>query len=475
MDLLRISFALGLPWLLGALVVHRIVPVAMAGRRALLLGYGFLVGVMLLTLLMRGLDAAGFGLHLIVLVPVVLLLIAIGALLEYRYPRPFGGVWLSQDYRDLPVWQKLLIAVLLTILAIRFGGLWLEVHWRPLFPWDAYMHWATKSRVWTDAQAIVPFVDYDEWLALQGRGVFTDNHPGYPITTPLLQTWMNLMLGRWDDALMNLPWVLVAAAGGMAFFGQARMAGIGPLAALVFCYFLLSMPILNLQVALAGYADVFMGIFYLAALMAFYHWSNTRFFWQGLLALLLAAGCFLIKNEALFWILALLPGLAAVFFPLRRLILLVGLGILFGVGVLLFFPPDLEVAGHTLAGLGLQFHSDAVIPLLQSLFWFSNWHLLFWMVGFMLLARVIIGFLSGTRWPRPLLALSLILGSAFVLFLVLFLYTGYAVTVVGQTSVGRIALQLAPSFVFFAMLLYQDLAKIPAIAFPLRSRGSRLD
>lgn len=458
MDFFRVIVALALPWLVGSLLIHALVPSLEVGRRALVLGYGYLAGVLVVTLLMRGLNAVGFSLDLVNLLSLVLPLIALGVLLAYRSRQPLGGVWLSKTYLELPLWQKTLAAVLLGLVAFRLGSFWLEVYWRPLYPWDAFMHWATKARVWTDAQAILPFVDYDQWLALRGEGVFTDNHPDYPIMTSLLQTWMNLILGRWDDALMNLPWPLLALAGGLAFFGHARLAGVGPLAAVFFAYLLLSLPLLNLQVALAGYADVFMSIFYLATVMAFYQWSRTREAWQGTLALVFGLSCLLIKNEGLFWLLALIPGLAALFLPRRWFWLTAVLGLLAVTMILAFLPPEVKVAGHTLARLNLHYRPDALLPLLQSLFVFSNWHLLFWLVATLLLAQVFDSSLTGRRWPNELFSLAMVLATAGVLLVTLFLFTKFSGGAIRHTAVGRITLQLAPAFLFLALILYRHLS-----------------
>jgi len=459
MALLRVVGALALPWLLGMLWVHWLIPSLDVGRRLLVLGYGYLAGVMAITLLMRGLDALGFRLDLVNLLCLVLPLIGMGALVAYRIRRPLGGSGLSGAYLELPWWQKLLAAALLALVALRLGGFWLEVFWRPLYPWDAFMHWATKARVWTDAQAILPFVNYDQWLSLRGEGVFTDNHPDYPITTPLVQTWMNLVLGHWDDALMNLPWPLLALAGGLAFFGQARVAGLNPMAAAFFSYLLLSLPLLNLQIALAGYADVFMGFFFLAAVMAFYQWCRTREIWQGILAVVFGFSCLMIKNEGLFWLLAFLPGLAALLLPRRWFWLTALLGLLILIMILAFLPPDMKVVGHSLARLNLHYRPDALIPLLQSLFFYSNWHLLFWLAAALLFAQVIGSYLTGQRWPNELFSLAMVLATAGGLFLILFLVTNFSGGAIRQTAVGRISLHLAPAWLFFALLLYQNLGK----------------
>ena len=94
-------------------------------------------------------------------------------------------------------------------------------------------------------------------------------HPDCPITTPLLQTWVNVALGQWHDSLMNLPWLLIWISLGLIFYAQARSAAIGPAISIAATYMVLSLPYLNVHVALAGYADLLLALCFLAALAAF--------------------------------------------------------------------------------------------------------------------------------------------------------------------------------------------------------------
>jgi hypothetical protein len=268
---------------------------------------------------------------------------------------------------------------------------------------------------------------------------------------------MSVSLGRWDDALVNLPWVLLLVAGALLFFGQARRAGVGPLAAVLFCYLLASMPMVNLQTALAGYADIFLGIFYLAAIAAFYQWLRTNDWHDGLLALVFALSCPLLKNEGLFWLLSFVPALALRFLPWRWFLLLVATGVGLAVAALMVIPEDLNVAGHTLASLRLDFRGEAFLPLLESLFVYANWHLLFWLLSALLVASLAVIFLTRTAWPMPLAAVGAALATAVALFFALFLFTGYAGGAVRHTADNRIMLQLAPALLFFAMLLWLNL------------------
>jgi hypothetical protein len=263
MDLLCVLVALALPALLGGLWLGLFVPPTTGGRTALVWGNGLLAGLLVIPMLMRLLDTLGMPLSFAATASVTGSLLLLAALAHaYHRRSPLRRPLPHTAWSSLPQGHKILIAFLSALLIIRLATLGLELLWRPLFPWDATMHWATKARVWFEAGRIVPFVENKEWLELGGEGVFTDHHPGYPITIPLLQVWMNSATGRWDESLMNLPWLLCLLGLGSAFYGQARASGASLVIALAFSYFLLSMPLINTHVALAGYADLFLGACY---------------------------------------------------------------------------------------------------------------------------------------------------------------------------------------------------------------------
>lgn len=464
MDAVRVILALGLPWLLGTLWLNLLVPTAVRFRRALILGYGYLAGLFALTWLMRAVDALGLRLDFPTLLLVLLPLIGWAARLHRKRPPVCSRMPdLSDQSARLPHWQKLVAVTLLAIILVRLGGLWLEVSWRPLFPWDAFVHWATKAKVWTHLQSITPFVDYDAWLAAGGEAVYTDRHPDYPKTVPLIQAWMNLALGRWDEALMNLPWVPLLGAAALALFAQARSAEIGPLAALFFVYLLTSLPMVNLQVALAGYADIYLALFYLAAVMAFFQWARTGDGWQGLLAIAFALACPLLKHEGLFWSLSLLVGLGVLRLPRAWWLGLAVLGGVLMFALLFAWPRALAVTQHALAGLDLRWRPEALALLARSLFVAGSWHLLFWLLAALVVARAIIAWRTRLPWPKPLSSLGMSLASAVLLLCWLFGLTRYADGAVQSTALARVTLHLAPALLFFAMMLWHDLATQGAV------------
>src|SRR4029077_8751279 len=171
---------------------------------------------------------------------------------------------------------RVLLWICTALIAIRLAGLAVEDALRPLLPWDAWAQWATKAIVWYRYGRMLPFVSPDEWLATDDPMRFMDTHSGYPATVPLLQVWTALCLGRWDESLINAPWPAMALALGLAFYAQVRRLGAGPAAAVLCTYLLLSLPFLDIHVALAGCADLFMAVAYGLATMALWHWARAR-------------------------------------------------------------------------------------------------------------------------------------------------------------------------------------------------------
>ena len=454
MEFVFTLMALAIPALLGSLWSGLLIPACMRGRRALVWGNGLLAGLLLIPLIMRLLDALGAPLTFGATAFFAVTLIVIALMLHGYGGYERRNIKLSEsDFAMLPVAYKLLFMLLFTLIAIRLGTLGLELLWRPLFPWDATMHWATKSRVWFDQAALVPFVENDLWLEMRGNGVFTDHHPAYPITTPLLQVWMTSALGRWDDSLMNLPWLLCLAALGTVFYGQARASGAGPIIAIVFTYLLLTMPLINTHVALAGYADIFLGACYATALMAFHNWSVRRQSWQAALAIFFGLSCTLIKNEGFFWLLTLVPALVVVLIPWRKALMLLIVALTILVGVLMLLPPDANIAGHSLNQLKFQYRPKA-LGSIASLFWVhDSWHLF----AYLLIPAFFLGFMMPGSNRSAYLGISTALACSLLLFLILFTFTGYAGGAVRFTAVGRISLQIVPGLMFLAMLLCNEI------------------
>ncbi len=463
MDILLTTTALALPVLLGGLWLNLLVPPQATARKALAWGNGTLLGLLLIPQFIWGLDALGLPLSFWAPAALTSALIVLAVVAGFLRKTPRQTLHPEmQALFAMPVSHKVLFVFLLLLLGLRLTTLGLEVLWRPLFPWDATMHWATKAKVWFEFKSMVPFVENADWLNTGGVGTFTDHHPSYPPTIPLLQVWMNLATGRWDESLMNLPWLLCLIALGAAFYSQLRNSGVSPAIGMAFTYLLLSMPLINTHVALAGYADLFLGAAYCGALMAFHNWVSTKQRWQALLMVLFAIACPLIKIEGYMWSLTLIPALVVVF-AARHAVARIGVLAITVVVVLatllLYRPAHIDQALHLLTGFNMEalyltgFDRKALLGIVKSVWLHDNWHLF----GYLLPVSLTLGLILPRAVTRSYRGILAALGSAVVAFLFLFLFTLFSQGAINFTGVGRLSIQLAPGLLYLTALLCNEI------------------
>jgi hypothetical protein len=445
------------------------------------LGYGYLLGLVVTTLL---LQLQGRLIDTLSIVPTALAL-TLSATIALRLIRSQRAV--VPPPRDaaaprMPLWTSIAGGLLILWLALRFIGLALEVWWQPLFPWDAWTTWAVRARVWTELETLVPFVSAQDWLADTSGFAYTVDAWAYPATVSLIAAWPALAIGSWNETAANLPWLGCAIALALGFYGQARLWGVSPLTALVFLWLLMSLPLLNTHVALAGYADLWMATALGFALMAFLQWARTGDRRQLILLLALAATATMIKQEGAVWALLFIPAWLAT--RLGGSWLLVLPGLLLGIGLALGITGGI---GAEVPGLGqVWFGLDRVelpsigrfdltyhavwTPVLKHLFLGGNWHLLGYLiilaVGWALFRAIREG---TTPWERGGLVWAI---SSLLALYVLFFWTDAYLWAIQGTSVNRVFMHFMPALVFWMMAIWWRTEQTAGTIPTTRSRTS---
>lgn len=440
---------LAITWLPAIAVLHRIVPIGLPGRRCIIAGYGLLLGFILVTLVMRLLNLLGIPFSLMAIGVAMTLVLLLSVLIPRRVeamPVP------SEPSMSLPA--KLLLSLCVVLGAAHLLFVSIEVLSTPIFSWDSKQHWAKQAKVFLEHRALVPHVKNIEWLSLYGEGVYTNLHPDYPVTLPLIQTWVAIAMGGWHDVFVNVPWLLCLVGMALVFFGQLRAAGVGVLIASIATYMLLSLPLLNAQTSLAGYADPFMSAAFLAAFAAFANWSRTRQGWQGLLVLACALTCVLLKQEGTYWAIAFVPALLVVFLGIKRGYAIIFCAIAVVILLLLFLPKNTSFAGHTIREMHFLYRPTSWLPLLEGAFVHDNWHLLAYFAVFTVGWSIASGDIA-REGVAP--ALTVLLGILF-LYLTLYLFTGYSTAAVQHTSNSRLLLHFMPGWLFMSALVYAGMA-----------------
>ncbi len=331
---------------------------------------------------------------------------------------------------------------------LRFVLLGIEVALHPLYPEDAWTHWATKARVWYEFRRMVPFGAPEAWFAADGAMYF-DTAPKYPPTMPLLQVWSCLVLGQWNDALMNWPWWALFVSLVCAIYGGLRRLEIGPVYALAGAFFCATLPLADTHVALAGYADLPLAVFYTMAALAFLHWTRSRAWTDGSLAVLLAVACTQIKNPGLPWALTLLPGVIVTLLPRRGIYVT---GVLFGIALLAL----VVLARTDTTVMNYHLHLDFDVAwdaLARSYLLLGNWHLLWY-------AAIASALLAWRQILAPrLLALTMVVASGVLFLIIVFGFSTARLWVTDQTTVNRATLHFAPLILVFVVMAYDAFTK----------------
>jgi len=359
---------------------------------------------------------------------------------------------------------RLLWWVMLVLVLVRLALLADEALLRPVFPWDAWSAWAVKPKTWMLLGRADPYVPLEQWLEPPQAAVRTIGAWSYPELLAWIEVWFASAAGGWNEPLVDFAWTGLLAAIALAMYGGARGFGLRPWLSMALAYALVSLPLIDAHVALAGYADLWLAGTLGLATLAWARWMVLRDPGQWLLAVGLALCLPSIKLEGAIWLLVFSAVVVLELLPPRwRRIVVVAAPALLAVGLLR--------GGFVLPMLGLGFVEVSweriAIPvvgtfelgwhrvgtsMLASLFELPNWHLLWYALpAFALLRwRVLV---RDDCARLLLLQLTLQLGFLFVLFF----FTQAGAWAQDYTSASRLLLQVVPGTFVLGMRLWQPL------------------
>ena len=442
---------------------------ALPGFWAMALGYGYVLGVLAATVLLRLMNALAIPLNFTI--PALLMAGAAAGSAWWTWRTARDHPAMGSVGAETPPWQRWLWVALLAWLAVRLITLALEAIWLPLFPWDAWSTWMVRPRAWLEARQLLAFQDAQAWLEDTTGRVYHIEAWRYPLTVSLIALWSALAGGQWQESWINLSWWMCGLALGLGFYGQARLWGARPLQALAFTWLLLSLPLVNVHMALAGYADLWLTAVFGLAAIAFMQWIRFRDRRQGVLALLLALFCPSIKQEGWVWLALFVPALLAAVWPKRYGLVLTGLLALLSCGLILglggvggFSVSESSMLSDILQTLGVS-HFRLVYwnswrPVIESLLILDNWHLLGYLVliallgAGCLLARQTARARDATGQRRELWTTTLFVLSLAAAFFGLFFLTEAGRWAEDFTSVNRIILHFVPALLFWALTVF---------------------
>ncbi|MDC0361540.1 hypothetical protein OAN12_00670 [Halioglobus sp.] len=471
--------ALILPWLLGTLLLKRLLNSSNACNWAIAVGHGFFAGIFSVTLLLRAFDSLNMPISF---TSVSISIVLCGAAILFyvnRAPVITPTVAPNAKLDRLPL---IVLSLLLALVTVRYSTLLIELTSRPMYAWDAWMNWAPKAVVWFRLGEMAPYVAPPEWLQTTDDVVYTlGNYQAstYPDTVPLLYWWMMLATGSSESSLVLLPWLLAPLALGFALYGHLRSNGVSPLMAGIAFYALVNMPYVNVHTALAGYADIWMAAAFSLSLFALSARESTGELRWTLLCVFWCIFAATIKRPGVFFAAFVLFGLArSILRPPHWLelgaigLVIAFLALAFTVGVTFDIPQvgqfKLDSTGIKVPSFGHQAFivTDITNRLLTTLLGMLNWNLLFYLTPLILIAFLGWGLQETYQQKNVVLVLAL----ATTFLALIYTFTDYSAQLMNLVTFNRTMLYLIPGFIYllFARLVreWSDNQTLPDKAHP---------
>jgi len=290
--------------------------------------------------------------------------------------------------------KKSAYVVLLIWIGIKILSVFMETGLRPIFAWDAWANWSAGAKIFLNAHSLMLDAATQDFF---GKNA-VDRNIFYPLHNSLLQLWMSLWLGRFDDTSVKFfsPVYLLCMA---VFFYDITSREVGRLYALALLAIVLSSPLLSYH-STEVYSDQMLGVYLLLASASFLKVM------RGSTVYCLPAGIFLaealfIKEEAAFFVIPFLLSVFIYFYkrgrtyanisplltPFLALLPWYGLKAYYGLTGMTVFRWNIESTYHFWINSSVISFQPAILgSFLYSMMSLENFNVIFFFFPIMLLA-----------------------------------------------------------------------------------------
>ncbi len=244
-------FAMLTPWVLGFALIRACLK-QRYGHTLLALGGGYLIGLLLIIL--------GLQLYHLIKQPVnltVLLMIAWFIALPVLFFLPPKRCTMEEfRLEKAPAnWIYMLTICVLLLLLYRWGVSAISLFNKPLLAWDGWLSLSAKAKLLYYDQGIANVQALSDSIEANKHTLVSDSR-SYFIS--LIPTYTALAWGAWDDYWVGLPWLGVSISLVMTAIGGLRYLGAKLLPSVLTGYVIASLPVLNNQVELAAYSEIWL-------------------------------------------------------------------------------------------------------------------------------------------------------------------------------------------------------------------------
>lgn len=447
MDYFGLTLSIVLPWFAGIVISRLLFPPISRRNWPLILGYGYFIGIIVITIYLRLWDAVGLHLDFYpIALSFLIICLTLFSVLKHQQVLLFHKDKSSSVSRVTSIPVKIIILTFLSVLIFRYAAIAIDILNIPLFPWDAWVNWAPKAKVWFFTEQLTPFISPEDWLVKYNHNAYTIGTWRYPNTVPLIQLWTLLGIGTWDISIMNIQWLFSTLSLGLAFYGQLRLIHAPRITSTIATYLLLSIPLISVHTVLAGYADIWLASFFTLGAMCLMNYRRIGRTSTIFLVLLFAIACLLTKRPGVIFAFLLIIHLISLFYKVwfvkfisySAIITMIAITI----GHFIYYsysdnsPMPLEISLPFFGHIALDLY-PVFYPLISSLFLFSSWNI-FWysLIVFILFHK---HFKLKFNVPAQSILITSSLGLIFI-----FVFTQYSEYLIIQTTFSRAILYILP-------------------------------
>jgi hypothetical protein len=419
------------------------------GDGPLAAGYGYALGLLAVV---ASIHLAGLANMRIGFLPALVLPAVVGVIGWWRaLPRVvprirFGIAGARASWREMGRTTQVVCVAMLVLLAVRMLTLGFESLSRPIFPWEAVSVVASKARIWYETGTLARFVS--PVAVLEGLGTYTDAEPSALSLPSLLLVWTANAIGQWQEGAVAFAWWGLGVAIGLAAYGHLRRSGTGVAYSLVFTYVLLSLPLVDTHILLAGAPQWIAAAGVGLSSLAFMRWIVAPS-GELLLCVLIGAALALFSLASTWpWFAIFAVAAAIQRWPRVATKLAVGVPLIVALALLALMQTPLKLGGMAIRFTLAAEWNEAP----ESLILLGNWHLLF---GLLLFA-VVAGWreIFAPEWRARTWAVAMGLGLMVVKGTLALIPYWFG----GLRDFSYAALQLAPMLVMWIALIAHRLA-----------------
>lgn len=411
MTVFYLLFALLTPWALGFAIVRALMK-KRYGQTAFALGGGYLLGMFFISAILAWSGQVDKPVNINLLFVFIWLVTL--PLLFFLSPRPCSMEELRLEKAPSNIVYGIGFLIII-VLVYRWGLTALDRLNQPFQLTELGLDVLTKAKVFYYQQSF-PDTEALVMLGSIDKGVDSVGWLAQWDLVPLIQSYMAMSLGSWDERILELPWLILNVALALSVFGGLRYLGAGLLPAVLSAYLISSLPLLDEQLSIGGYVDTWGAV---ALLLAVFSWIIVLVYqeWRFLILFffffvnLCLSNMLAIAFAMVFLVLLLWRLLNLGLFSLLSLVVLG----LFFLAFKVFFSSDFGLILDKLLFNTTRFFTNPEIGghFIQGRILEDNWHFLF-------LASVLVFFvlLAKGKYHRQPCGFLLLVVAAFAVFLI---------------------------------------------------------